>query len=128
MGVIRKVLGPLSKYDKSIPYTYMAKIPGEKEIPESYYFADTICGLVEYLNGGNILPAETQIFGIYEKSEILLDNGCCTTDNDHWLLRPEICKSVENYYKNTLHEAYRGHVANGECSYDDRITDGSGPY
>jgi len=27
MGMIRKIIGPKSKYDKSIPYTYMAKVP-----------------------------------------------------------------------------------------------------
>jgi len=72
LSVIRKVLGPLSKYDKSLPYTYMAKVPvieGDEEM-FSYYFADTICGLIEYLDQKNIAPAEVELYGLYLKQEI----------------------------------------------------------
>lgn len=27
MGIIQKFLGPTSKYNKSLPYTYLAKVP-----------------------------------------------------------------------------------------------------
>ncbi len=60
MGIIRKFLGPKSKYNKSLPYTYMAKVPiieGDDEL-FSHYFADTICGLVEYL-AKKIFPLKT---------------------------------------------------------------------
>jgi hypothetical protein len=49
VGIITKILGPLSKYDKSLPYTYMAKVIVIEDDDElaNYYFADTICGIVE---------------------------------------------------------------------------------
>lgn len=56
MDIVRKVLGPVSKYNKTLPYTYMAKVPiieGDDEL-FAYYFADTICGLIEYLVEKNI--------------------------------------------------------------------------
>ena len=46
MGIVNKIIGPLSKYDKSLPYTYMTKVAvvkGDDELA-NYYFADTICG------------------------------------------------------------------------------------
>ena len=52
----RKILGPRSKYDDTLPYTYMARVPaieGDDEL-FSYYFADTICGLIEYLYENDI--------------------------------------------------------------------------
>lgn len=62
MGIVRKILGPKSKYNGSIPYTYFAKVSittGEKYLA-NYYFADTICGLVEYLDDNNINPEEVE--------------------------------------------------------------------
>ena len=64
MGVVRKILGPKSKYDKSLPYTYMAESPvieGDENL-FSYYFADTICGLVEYLDKNDIKPEEVKLW------------------------------------------------------------------
>lgn len=40
MGLVRKIIGPKSKYDKTIPYTYMAKVPiieGDDDLA-NYYF------------------------------------------------------------------------------------------
>ena len=56
----RKILGPRSKYDDTLPYTYMARVPaieGDDEL-FSYYFADTICGLIEYLYENDIKQEE----------------------------------------------------------------------
>ena len=67
MGKTRKILGPLSKYDKSLPYTYTAEvqaIEGDDELV-SHYFADTICGLVEYLDKNDIKPEDVKLFGLY---------------------------------------------------------------
>lgn len=130
MDVIRKVLGPLSKYDKTLPYTYMARVPiveGDEEI-FSYYFADTICGLVEYLDQKNIAPAEVELFGLYLKQEIPLEKEYCIAPSGKWLKRPDICRSLERHYKETLEERYRGHIEIGECSFEDRDRQGSGPY
>ena len=57
MSIIEKIIGPRSKYDKSLPYTYMARVPvieGDEEL-FSHYFADTICGLIEYLDKNQII-------------------------------------------------------------------------
>lgn len=41
-----KVLGPLSKYDKALPYTYMARRPiFEGADDHVWYLADTVCEL-----------------------------------------------------------------------------------
>jgi len=61
---LKKYLGPKSKYDKAILYTYEARIriiEGSDEY--NSYFSDTICGLVEYLHQNDIKPDEVQIIG-----------------------------------------------------------------
>jgi len=72
LGIIRKFLGPKSKYDRDLPYTYLAKvqiIEGDSEL-FSHYFADTLCGLVEYLEKKNISPKEAELYGLYRKKYI----------------------------------------------------------
>ena len=128
MSFIRKVLGPLSKYDKSLPYTYMAKVPaieGDEEL-YSYYFADTICGLIEYLENHEIGPEGVELFGLYLKKEIPLEKEHCLSSNQQWLNRPEICRSLEAHYKKTLEESYKGHVEKEACSFEDRNRRGRG--
>ncbi len=130
MGIIRKVLGPKSKYDKSLPYTYMAKLPvvaGDDEIFEHYY-ADTICGLVEYLDEQKIEPSEIELFSLYQKREIKLDINICLDKNGTWLQVPQLCAVLENYYEETKDERYKGHVEKHDCSFEDRDTQGDGPY
>ena len=122
MGIVKKVFGPLSKYDKSLPYTYMAKVTvleGDDELA-NYYFADTICGLVEHLDTNNIEPEEVQLIGCYLKKEIPLDNGPLLTDDGKWLQRPELCRKLESHYKKTMDDRYKGHEAHSDCSFDDR--------
>lgn len=130
MNIIKKFIGPKSKYDKTIPYTYVAKvqiIEGDESLLH-HYFADTICGLIEYLDENNINPDEVELFGCYLKKEIPLDKKYCTSEDGKWLKRPDICHSLETHYKETLEEQYKGHVELGECSYEDRDRKGSGPF
>lgn len=130
MGIIRKILGPKSKYDKSIPYTYVAVVPvieGEKDLA-NHYFSDTICGLIEYLNENNIKPSETELFACYQEKEIPIDITHCTDKEGNWLARPDICHSLEAHYKKTMEEQYKGHIEIGECDYEDRNRKGIGPY
>ena len=132
MNIIRKFLGPKSKYDKSLPYTYEARIDVLKwkgdEPMYTYQLSDTICGLIEYLNTNSINPEEIVIFGIYLKKEIPLNKKYCLSEDGKWLKRPAICKSLEDHYKKTLEEQYKGHIANGECAFDDRDRQGSSVY
>jgi len=130
MEILKKIIGPKSKYDKSIPYTYMARvaiIPEDKEL-NNFYYADTICGLIEYLDQKNIQPAECEIFGVYLKKEIPLQVKSCLDEKGHWLKKPLICSALEEHFKESLQEIYKGHVVSGPCSFDDRDTQGSGPY
>jgi len=130
MGIIRKFLGPESKYDISLPYTYMAKLPvveGDNEI-FAHYFADTICGLVEYLDEQNIEPSEIELFSLYQKREVELDKKICIDENGNWLKIPQLCSVLENYYEETKDELYKGHVEKHDCSFEDRDMQGEGPY
>jgi hypothetical protein len=120
MSLIEKILGPKSKYDKSIPYTYEARIPtfpGSEEY--NSYFADTICGLVEYLHKNGIKPDEVKIVEIYEKQETLVNVMLFTTPDHQWLFKPDLCRSFEEHYK--------GHIRGNTCSFEDRDCKGTGP-
>jgi len=122
MNIVRKVLGPLSKYNKGLPYTYMAKvtiIEGEDELA-NYYFADTICGLVEHLDKNLVEPEEVKLFGCYLKKEIPLDSDPLLTEDGKWLQRPELCRKLESHYQKTMDDRYKGHEAHSDCSFDDR--------
>ncbi len=130
MGIVRKILGPLSKYDSTLPYTYVAKvavIEGDESL-FNHYFADTICGLIEYLQEHNISPDEVQLFGCYRDKEIQIDKKYCLSETGNWLKRPDICHSLETHYKESMEEQYKGHVELGECFFEDRDREGSGPY
>lgn len=57
MSFIRNFTGPKSKYNRSLPYTYGARIDmlywnGVEPI-YSYYYSETICGQTEYLDTNN---------------------------------------------------------------------------
>lgn len=125
MKLIRKFLGPVSKYDASIPYTYFAKvsiIDGNEELFH-YYFSDTICRLLEYLDEQEISPTNVSLFGCYRNEEILVEKEYCISAEGKWLKKPDICKSLEARFKQTLEIQYKGHVASGNCSFDDRDKD-----
>lgn len=130
MSIRNAFLGPRSKYDKSLPYTYVAKIPAIEGDEELYndYFADTICGLIEYLDEHEIEPGDVRLYGCYLKEEIPLDTAYCLSEDGKWLKPPDICHSLEEHYRESMDLAYKGHVEHGDCSYEDRDRAGSGPY
>jgi len=130
MRIAGKLFGPRSKYDRTLPYTYVARVPaieGDASLHNDY-FADTICGLIEYLDSNGIPPEEVEIFGLYMDRELLLDKQYCLDENGAWLDRPGICHSLEAHYEETLELQFKGHVEEGCCSYEDRDREGSGPY
>jgi hypothetical protein len=128
VSIIEKVIGPVSKYDKSLPYTYMAKVSAVEGIEGlySFYFADTICGLITYLDDHQIIPDDVELFGLYKKKEIPLDKELCLNEKKKWLDRPEICHSLESHYKDTLEEQYKGHAEKEPCLFEDRDRKGRG--
>ncbi|MBC8426118.1 hypothetical protein H8E07_18550, partial [bacterium] len=71
MGVLSKWAGPKSKRDRTLPYTYEARVDalggqGSEPGPESH-FADTICGVIDYLGGNDIPPARVELFVVYRQ-------------------------------------------------------------
>jgi hypothetical protein len=124
MSILRKFFGPRSKYIKEIPYTYEARVDelhGQAEEPiYSYYYADTICGLLEYLKKNEVVPEDVEIFEVYQKEDQRVRINFCVSKRKEWLERPRICKS--------LHDHYIGHIDEDHCAYRDRNRRGSGPY
>jgi len=121
MNMLARILGPKSKYDKSLPYTYEARIrifDGEEEYHSC--FADTICGLVDYLKQRGIKPEDVQIIEVYQQGELPIDARLFTTPDYRWLFKPDLCRSFEEHYK--------GHIQQNSCSFKDRSCAGSGPW
>jgi hypothetical protein len=113
MSILSKLIGPQSKYDKSIPYTYEARVPiieGD-EIYNSY-IADTVCGLISHLDENEITPGEVEIYEIFEKEEKKIDHDLYVSKEGRWLTKPELCQSFKEHYK--------GHIFEGGCSFQDR--------
>ena len=120
MELFEKIRGPKSKYDKSLPYTYEARmriLEGSDEY--NSYFSDTICGLVEYLHRNQVHPGEVEIFEVYREQEFPVEAKRFTTPDHQWLLKPDICRAFENLYP--------GHIHDDTCSFNDRDCKGSGP-
>lgn len=120
MSLLEKILGPKSKFDKSLPYTYEARVRIFEESEEcNSYFSDTICGLVEYLHTNRITPERVQILEIYLKQEFPIEVKYFTTPDGQWLFKPDICRAFEEHYK--------GHIQDKTCSFKDRDRRGIGP-
>lgn len=120
MSLFEKILGPKSKYDKSIPYTYEARthiIEGSEEY--NSYFSDTICGLVEYLHQHGMKPGDVRVFEVYQNRELPIDVRLFTAPDHEWLFKPDICRSFEQHYK--------GHIQKNTCTFKDRGGKGTGP-
>ncbi|HUW25675.1 MAG TPA: hypothetical protein VMW07_03995 [Gallionella sp.] len=120
MGLTDKILGPKSKYDKSLPYTYEARVrifEGSEE--HNSYLADTICGLVEHLHRNGIKPDEVQIVEVYQEQEFPIDVKRFARSGQQWLFKPDLCRAFEDHYQ--------GHIQAGTCSFSDRDFKGNGP-
>jgi hypothetical protein len=121
MSILRKVVGPKSKYDHRLPYTYEARVavtgvPGMTE----NYVCDTLCGLLERLGNEKVQPSEATLLEIRPEGEfpILLEH--CLAADGSWLRRPEACRSFEAHYA--------GHEKSGRCCYRDRSREADGPF
>jgi len=120
MTLASRLLGPASKYDQTLPYTYEARV-SVIEWDDAYnsYFSDTICGLVKYLREKNIRPNQVTLFEIYQNHEEPLETGYCLDSRDLWLSKPDLCESLKEHYK--------GHIQDGHCSFEDRDPVPCGP-
>lgn len=121
MNLLSRILGPESKYDHSLPYTYEAKVPvaGVEGMTHGYV-SDTLCGLLDRLDTERIEPGEVTILEIRPEGEfpVLLEH--CTGPDGKWLHRPEACRSFEAHYA--------GHEKTGRCCYRDRSREAEGPF
>lgn len=113
MGIVDRILGPKSKYDRSLPYTYEARIRIFEDGEEcKTYLSDTICGLIEHLHASGITPDQAELFEIYMERETPIDARLFTGADRQWLFRPEICRAFSAHYP--------GHIREGSCSFKDR--------
>lgn len=115
-----RLIGPHSKYDHSLPYTYEARV-SVMEWDDAYnsYFSDTVCGLIDFLREKNVSPQQVTIYEIYQDHEEAVKTCLCLNNHDLWLARPKLCKSLQNHYK--------GHIDDGHCSFQDRSRTAYGP-
>ncbi|MCW8924396.1 MAG: hypothetical protein OQK69_12345 [Gammaproteobacteria bacterium] len=118
MSLLKEIIGPKSKYEKDIPYTYEARI---KIIDDEYnsFLGDTICALVEHLTKNKIKPEEVEFYEIFKDEEKKLDTRYCISDNGQWLSRKELCVAFK--------EHYAGHIHENGCTFEDREKDITGP-
>ena len=120
MSVLDKLLGPQSKYDKGLPYTYEARISivdGDEEY--NSYMSDTICGLVKYLHENSIGPLEVDVYEVYTDREKIIPKELYVSKQGIWLQRKELCESFKHYYE--------GHIYEDGCTFQDRNCKGTGP-
>ena len=131
MGIVETVMGPRSKRDKGLPYTYEAWVDilaGQGRVPVfDHYFSSTICGLIEYLDEKGLQPSDVRLYGVYRGRKTRLSMELFMVDDGDWVKRPALCRVLEEHYAQTHDECYRGHVDLGTCAFDDRDREGSGP-
>lgn len=121
MSVLRRLLGPRSKYDHRLPYTYEARVivSGVPGMTESW-IDDTLCGLLEKLAEEKADPSEVTILEIRPEGEVPVLLEHCVGEGGAWLRRPEACRSFEAHYA--------GHERTGRCGYRDRSREADGPF
>lgn len=121
MSLLRNVLGPPSKYDRRLPYTYEARVAvtGVPGMTDSYV-CDTLCGLLERLADEKADPHEVTILEIRPEGEFPVLVGHCLAQDGRWLRRPEACRMFERHYA--------GHEKTGRCCYRDRSREADGPF
>jgi hypothetical protein len=113
MGLIRQILGPKSKYARDLPYTYEARVQMSEDLGiTTTFLSDTICGLIEFLQGDDVDPSRVEIREVYQKGDKLIDQALYTGAGGEWLARPAMCRSFEEHYP--------GHIHGGGCSFSDR--------
>jgi hypothetical protein len=124
MGLFSKILGPKSKYDPSLPYTYEARVrifeDADEDVEEfKTYLSDTICGLIAHLERNGIGPEEAELFEIYREGETPIPSSLLTNADGQWLKKQELCRAFEHHYP--------GHIREDSCSFEDRERGCLGP-
>ena len=75
-----RLFGPRSKFDKSLPYTYKAKVPIAEGVDiYNFYLSNTICGLIEHLEQNVINPNGVEIFELFQGEENVIQQDLVIT-------------------------------------------------
>lgn len=112
MTILNAILGPSSKYDDDIPYTYEARyryIDGLDDY--NVYFADTVCGLIRFLRQMGYEPGTVELYEIYRDRETKITSSLYSKDGS-WLIGGELCLSFKKIYPH--------HISGNSCKFDDR--------
>ena len=79
MNIVERILGPASKSDRRLPYTYEAKVPvSGVEGMVQHYLDDTLCGLLEALEKVGISPDEVKIVEVRPEGDFPVLIEHCT--------------------------------------------------
>ncbi len=120
MNIIKTFLfSPKSKHDQDIPYTYEARcqvIEGEEEY--NSYFADTVCGLIAYVQSNGFSPKRLSLHEIYKNKEVEIPKHKYIDSNSAWLDKPQLCLSFKDIYPK--------HISHNGCKFEDRSAQGIG--
>lgn len=119
MELLDRIIGPRSKYNDDIPYTYEARVKIIDDKEYNSFYADTICALVEFLEKKKIKPDGVDLYEIFKDKENKLNREYCVSDNGEWLSRKQLCVSFT--------KRYPGHIHANCCTFDDRERDVEGP-
>lgn len=121
MPFLDRLLGPPSKYDRRLPYTYEARVPvaGIEGMVQSYV-GDTLCGILERLDAAGVEPEQATLVEVRPEGELPIAMDHCIGPAGRWLHRPEACRSFKAHYG--------GHTDKGRCCYADRSREVSGPF
>lgn len=86
--------------NNTFPYTYQAvvNILDEDDSIQVSYFADTICGLITFLNKRRENPGRTRVFEIYRGQETLIPSQCYLRADGCWCSRHELCHPMTSRY------------------------------
>jgi hypothetical protein len=119
-----KLFDPKSRHDKSLPYTYEARVSVVEGVDVyNYYISDSICSLIEFLEKNKIEPNGVEIYELFHKlfqnEEKMIQHDLYTTKDGDWLHIPELCQSLKEHYKS--------HIFEGGCSFEGRDRKGFGP-
>lgn len=120
MSLVSRVLGPESKYDEKLPFTYEARVPIPGAGMTQSYIADTLCGVLDRLASEGIAPSEATIREVRPDGEVPILIEHCVGPDGRWLKRPAACRSFEQHYA--------GHEGHGQCCYRDRTRTAEGPF
>lgn len=112
--VSKVILGPKSRYIRTLPYAYSARrrIFSDTE-DHVWYVADTVCLLIEQLAAAGIHPHDVEMFEVFRHAEIAVERVLFSDEQGQWQMRPVLCTAFA--------DRYPSHPCDGSrCAFKDR--------